>query len=206
MVRAAACFRWAASLAGRCLSATLSLRRRRRWQRAVASRCRSLSVTLSLRRQRHWRRAAAFCWQAQVACLSTSCWRWAAWCRLLASSAMAFACAAAACQCCFIACSTRAHHSCSCGLTSEPGKEASAAEPQGDDSGGRCLPCLSDASATSRLLVKEALTTCSLPLTFEGGALVKKTLSCVSGLLAGSLLLLAYMNIVLVEEPLVGGA
>ena len=60
------------------------------------------------------------------------------------------------------------------GLTSKPGKEASAAEPQEDDSGGHRLPCLSDALAMSRLLVKEALATCSLPLTsFEGGTLVK---------------------------------
>jgi len=66
------------------------------------------------------------------------------------------------------------------GLASEPGKEALAAEPQEDDSGGRRLPCLSDASATSRLLVKEALATCSLPLTFEGGALAKKTLRAAS--------------------------
>jgi hypothetical protein len=77
------------------------------------------------------------------------------------------------------------------GLASEPDKEVSAAEPQEDDSGGCRLPCLSDASVTSRLLVKEALATCSLPLTFKGGALVKKTLSCASGLLAGGLLLLA---------------
>ena len=66
------------------------------------------------------------------------------------------------------------------GLASKPSKVASAAEPQEDDSGGRRLPCLSDASATSRLLVKEALATCSLPLTFEGGALVKKTLRAAS--------------------------
>ena len=59
------------------------------------------------------------------------------------------------------------------GLAGEPDKEALAAEPQEDDSGGCHLPCLSDASAMSRLLVKEALATCSLPLTFEGGALVK---------------------------------
>ena len=89
------------------------------------------------------------------------------------------------------------------GLGSEPGKEASAAEPKEDDSGGRRLPCLSDASATSRLLVKEALATCSLPLTsFKGDAFVKKMLSCASGLLAGGLLLLACTNSVLVEEPL----
>jgi hypothetical protein len=37
------------------------------------------------------------------------------------------------------------------GLASEPGKEASAAEPQEDDSGGRRLPCLSNALATSRV-------------------------------------------------------
>ena len=93
------------------------------------------------------------------------------------------------------------------GLASEPGKEASAAEPQEDDSGDRRLPCLSDASGTSRLLVKEALATCSLSLTsFEGGVLVKKTLSCASGLLAGDLLLLACTNSVLVEEPLVVGS
>ncbi len=36
------------------------------------------------------------------------------------------------------------------GLASEPGKEALAAEPQEDDSGGRRLPCLSKALATSR--------------------------------------------------------
>jgi len=88
------------------------------------------------------------------------------------------------------------------GLASELGKEALAAEPQEYDLGGRHLPCLSDALATSRLLVKEALATCSLPLTsFEGGALMKKTLSCASGLL-----LLAYTNSVLVEEPLVVGS
>jgi hypothetical protein len=46
---------------------------------------------------------------------------------------------------------------------------------------------------------------CSLPLTFEGGALVKQTFSCASGLLAGSLLL-ASTSGVLVEEPLVVGS
>jgi len=92
------------------------------------------------------------------------------------------------------------------GQASEPGKDALVAEPQEDDSGGRRLPCLSDASATSRLLVKEALVTCSLPLTFEGGTLMKKTLSCASGLLAGGLLLLACTNSVLVEEPLAVGS
>ncbi len=92
------------------------------------------------------------------------------------------------------------------GLASEPGKEASVAEAQEDDSGGRCLPCLSNVSVMSRLLVKEALATCSLPLTFEGGALVKKTLSCTSGLLAGGLLLLAYTNSMLVEDPLAVGS
>jgi len=92
------------------------------------------------------------------------------------------------------------------GLASKLGKEASATEPQEDDSGGRRLPCLSDASATSRLLVKEALVTCSPPLTFEGGTLVvKKTLSCASGLPTGGHLLLACKNSVLVEEPLVVG-
>jgi len=40
------------------------------------------------------------------------------------------------------------------GLASEPGKEASVVEPQEDDLGGRRLPCLSNASATSRLIVK----------------------------------------------------
>ena len=40
------------------------------------------------------------------------------------------------------------------GLVSEPGKEASVVEPQEDDLGGRRLPCLSNASATSRLIVK----------------------------------------------------
>jgi len=51
------------------------------------------------------------------------------------------------------------------------------------------------------------LATCSLPLTsFEGGALMKKTLSCTSGLLAGGLLLLACTNSVLVEEPLAVGS
>jgi hypothetical protein len=91
------------------------------------------------------------------------------------------------------------------GLASKPGEEASAAEPQEDDSGGRRLPCLSGASETSSLLVKEALAMCSLPLTFEGGALVKKTLSCASGLLAGGLLL-ASTSGVLVEEPLAVGS
>jgi hypothetical protein len=46
---------------------------------------------------------------------------------------------------------------------------------------------------------------CSLPLTFEGGALMKKTLSCASGLLAGGLLL-ASTSSVLVEEPLAAGS
>ena len=93
------------------------------------------------------------------------------------------------------------------GLASKPGKEASAAEPQEDDSGGRHLPCLSNTSATSRLLVKEALAMCSHPLTlFEGGTLVMKTFSCTSGLLAGGLLLLACTNIVLVNEPLAVGS
>ncbi len=41
---------------------------------------------------------------------------------------------------------------------------------------------------------------------FEGGVLVKKTLSCASGPLAGSLLLLACTNRVLVEEPLAVGS
>jgi len=91
------------------------------------------------------------------------------------------------------------------GLASKPGKEALAAEPQEDDSGGHGLRCLSNASAMSRLLVKEALATCSLPLMFEGGALVKKTLSCASGLLAGGLLLVC-TNSVLVEEPLAVGS
>jgi hypothetical protein len=71
------------------------------------------------------------------------------------------------------------------GLASEPGEEALAAEPQEDDSGGRHLPCLISASETSSLLVKEALAMCSLPLTFEGSALVQRTLSISSGLLAG---------------------
>jgi hypothetical protein len=69
------------------------------------------------------------------------------------------------------------------GLASEPGKEASAAEPQEDDSGGRRLPCLSGALATSSLLVEQALATCSLHLTFVGGTLVKKMLSSAKGLL-----------------------
>ncbi len=93
------------------------------------------------------------------------------------------------------------------GLASEPGKDASATEPQEDDSGSRRLPCLSDPSAMSRLFVKEVLVACSLPLmSFEGGALLKKTLSCASGLLAGGLLLLACTNSVLVEEPLAVGS
>jgi hypothetical protein len=74
------------------------------------------------------------------------------------------------------------------GLASEPGEEASAAVPQEDDSGGRHLPCLIRASETSSLLVKEALPMCSHPLTFEGSALVQRTLrtlSSASGLLAG---------------------
>jgi hypothetical protein len=88
------------------------------------------------------------------------------------------------------------------GLASEPGKEVSAAEPQEDDSGGRRLLCLSGASETSSLLVKEALAMCSLPLlTFEGGALLNKTLSCASGPLSGGLLLTSTSG-VLVEEPL----
>ncbi len=91
------------------------------------------------------------------------------------------------------------------GLASEPGKEASAAEPQKDDSGGRRLPCLSGASATSSLLVEEALATCSLHLTFMGGALVKKMMSSAKGLLAGGLLL-ASTSGVLVKEPLAAGS
>ena len=88
------------------------------------------------------------------------------------------------------------------GLASEPGKEVLAAEPQEDDSGGRRLPCLSGASETSSLLVKEALAMCSLPLlTFEGGALLNKMSSCASSLLAGGLLL-ASTSGVFVEEPL----
>ena len=48
---------------------------------------------------------------------------------------------------------------------------------------------------------------CSHPLTlFEGGTLVMKTFSCTSGLLAGGLLLLAFTNIVLVNEPLAVGS
>jgi len=139
----------------------------------------------------------------------------AAWCRSLASSAMAFACVAALHRLqCMRAAFLLVLHAGKCdltlqsprGLASEPGKEALAAEPQDDDSGGRRLPCLSDASATSRLLVKEALAMFSPPLTFEGGALVKKTLSCASGLLAGGLLLLTCRNSVLVEEPLAVGS
>jgi hypothetical protein len=42
-------------------------------------------------------------------------------------------------------------------------------------------------------------------LTFEGGVLLNKTLSCASGLLAGGLLL-ASMSGVLVEDPLVAGS
>ncbi len=89
------------------------------------------------------------------------------------------------------------------GLASEPGEEASAAEPQEDDSSGCRLPCLSGASATSSLLVKEALAlvTCSLPILVKKtdvGALVKKTLSCASGLLAG-------MSGVLVRPQIVDG-
>jgi hypothetical protein len=91
------------------------------------------------------------------------------------------------------------------GLASEPGEEASAAEPQEDDLGGRRLLCLSGASKTSSLLVKEVLAMCSLPLTFKGDALVKKTLSCASGLLAVGLLL-ASTSGVLVKEPLVAGS
>jgi len=91
------------------------------------------------------------------------------------------------------------------GLASEPGKEASAAEQQKDDSGGCRLPCLSDASATSRLLVKEALATCSLLLTLKGGTLMKKSLSYASGLLVGGILL-ACTNSALVEEPLALGS
>jgi len=79
-----------------------------------------------------------------------------------------------------------------------------AAEPQEDDLGGRRLPCLSGASETSSLPIKEALAMCSLPLTFKGGVLVKKTLSCTSSLLAGSLPL-ASASGVFVEEPLVAG-
>ena len=61
------------------------------------------------------------------------------------------------------------------GLASKPGKEVAAAEPQEDDSGGRRLPCLSGASETSSLLVKEALAMCRLPLLkFESGALLNK--------------------------------
>ena len=45
------------------------------------------------------------------------------------------------------------------------------------------------------------MATCSLHLTFVGGALVKKMLSCAKGLLAGSLLL-ASTSGVLVKEPL----
>jgi hypothetical protein len=74
------------------------------------------------------------------------------------------------------------------GLASKPGEEASAAEPQEDDLSGRRLPCLSGALATSCLLVKETLVTCSLPILVKKtdvGVLVKKTLSCASGLLAG---------------------
>ena len=62
------------------------------------------------------------------------------------------------------------------GLASKLGEEAMVAEQQDDDS-------------TSSLLVKEALSTCSLHLTFVVSALVKKALSCTSGFLAGGLLL-----------------
>jgi hypothetical protein len=87
------------------------------------------------------------------------------------------------------------------GLASEPGKEASAAEPQEDDSSGQRLLCLSGASATSNLLVKEALVTCSLPILVKKtdvGTLVKKTLSCARGLLVG-------MSGVLVRPQIVDG-
>ena len=79
------------------------------------------------------------------------------------------------------------------------------AEPQEDDSGGRRMPCLSGASERSSLLVEEVLAMCSLPLTFEGGTLVKNTLSCASSLKAGSLLLVSTSG-VLVEEPLAVGS
>jgi hypothetical protein len=91
------------------------------------------------------------------------------------------------------------------GLASKLGKEASAVKPQEDDSGGRRQPCLSGASAKSTPLVKEALETCSLHLTFEGSVLVKNTLSCASSLLAGGLLLASTSN-VLVKEPLAAGS
>jgi len=135
--------------------------------------------------------------------------------RSLASSVMAFACAAAACRRCSIACSARSQHSCSCCMQASATSRCSRHEVWGasrakrrrrrSQRGGRRLPCLSDMSATSRLLVKEALAMCSLPLTFEGSALVKKTLSCVSGLLVGGLLLLACTNSVLIEELLAVG-
>ena len=48
------------------------------------------------------------------------------------------------------------------------------------------------------------MATCSLPLKFEGGALVKKMLSCASGLLVG--LLLACTSGVLVKEPMAAGS
>ena len=75
----------------------------------------------------------------------------------------------------------------------------------GNDSDGRRLPCLSGASATSSLLVEEALATCSLHLTFVSGALVKKMLSSAMGLLVGGLLL-ASNSSMLVKEPLAAGS
>jgi hypothetical protein len=67
------------------------------------------------------------------------------------------------------------------------------------------VPCLSGASAKSTPLVKEVLARCSLPLTFKGDALVKKMLSCASGLLAGGLLL-ASTSGELVKDPWAAGS
>ncbi len=74
-------------------------------------------------------------------------------------------------------------------LAGEPDVEAMAAKPQEDGLGCRHLSCKSSAfghKATSSLLIKKALTTCSLLagslLVFLGGTLVKEAM-VVSGLL-----------------------
>ncbi len=87
------------------------------------------------------------------------------------------------------------------GLASKPGVKVSTAKPQEDDLGCRCLSCMGSASATSGLLVEDALATHSL-LAFKGSSFVKKALSSASSLLAGGLL--AFMGSTLVKKALVG--
>ena len=75
--------------------------------------------------------------------------------------------------------------------------------------GGRRLMCLNGASATSSPLVKGALATCSRFLAGAIGLLVKKAVSCASGLLVGGFPLASMSGdeecLVLVRPQIVDG-